>query len=207
MIRLNAAFRADVEWWHVFVSDWNGVSMMLKRGLSVPEVEMWSDASGSWGCGAFWGERWFQVAWERCGEFRAASIAAKELLPIVVAVGIWGPYWVGSTVLCHCDNLAVVGAVQGDYCKDNAMAHMLRCLFFLEAKFNLRLAAKHVAGVENGGADALSRNKLETFFDLFPQASRVPSPVPAGLVERSITPQPWTLVDWRSWLTSMLSAP
>jgi len=30
MIRLNAAFRADLEWWHVFVCSWNRVSMMLR---------------------------------------------------------------------------------------------------------------------------------------------------------------------------------
>ena len=28
MIRLNAGFRADLEWWHAFVADWNGVSMI-----------------------------------------------------------------------------------------------------------------------------------------------------------------------------------
>ena len=28
MIRLNTAFRADLEWWRVFASSWNGVSLM-----------------------------------------------------------------------------------------------------------------------------------------------------------------------------------
>ena len=28
MFRLNAAFRADMEWWHVFVQLWNGVSLL-----------------------------------------------------------------------------------------------------------------------------------------------------------------------------------
>ena len=53
MIRLNAGFRADLEWWHAFVVDWNGVSMIrggeLKQGERM--VEIWSDASGSWGYG------------------------------------------------------------------------------------------------------------------------------------------------------------
>jgi len=51
-IRLNAAFRADLEWWHVFADSWNGVSMMMSESLESPGVEIWSDASGSWGCGA-----------------------------------------------------------------------------------------------------------------------------------------------------------
>ena len=49
-IRLNAGFRADLEWWHAFVADWNGVTMIrggeLKQGERM--VEIWSDASGSW---------------------------------------------------------------------------------------------------------------------------------------------------------------
>ena len=87
-IRLNAAFRADLEWWLVFVSSWNGVSMMLEECLRAPGVEIWSDASGSWGCGALWGGRWFQLEWSQHQDLADASIAVKELLPIVVAAAI-----------------------------------------------------------------------------------------------------------------------
>ena len=54
-----------------------------------------------------------------------ASIAAKELLPIIVATAIWGPSWRGSTVLCHCDNEVVVAAVKSGYCVWSSL-----CLFF-----------------------------------------------------------------------------
>ena len=43
MIRLNTAFRADLEWWHVFVSSWNGISTMVKESYQKPGVEIWSD--------------------------------------------------------------------------------------------------------------------------------------------------------------------
>jgi len=35
-IRLNAAFRAYLEWWHVFADSWNGVSMMMSESLESP---------------------------------------------------------------------------------------------------------------------------------------------------------------------------
>ena len=60
MIRLNAAFRADLEWWHVFASSWSGVTLMREAGLQTPSVEIWSDASGGWGCGAWWGSSGFK---------------------------------------------------------------------------------------------------------------------------------------------------
>ena len=133
MIRLNSAFRADLEWWHVFAS---GVAMMREGNGRDQGVEIWSDASGSWGCGAFWGAEWFQVPWCEWPDFGEASIAAKELLPIIVAVAVWGPVWRGQCVVCHCDNQSVVDVVRGGYGKHSRLALMLCCLFFLEAKYD-----------------------------------------------------------------------
>ena len=58
-VRLNARFRADLEWWHSFTKEWNRVSMTIPRNESI--IEIWSDASDSWGCTAYSGKRWFQV--------------------------------------------------------------------------------------------------------------------------------------------------
>ena len=208
MIRLNAAFRADLEWWHVFACSWNGVSLMREAGFQSPSVEIWSDASGGWGCGAWWGRRWFQVKWSEWPVFSGASIAAKELLPIVVASAIWGAHWGrGSAVVCHCDNESVVAAVRGGYCRDPTLAHMLRCLFFLEARFDLSLTARHVPGVENGAADSISRNNLHRFFVLLPQAHREPCPVPRELVQRLVVDAPWTSDVWSAWLETLSTAP
>ncbi len=112
-------------------------------------VEMLSDASGSWGCGALWAHQWCQIAWTEWPSFAEASIAAKELLPIIVAAALWGQKWEGVSVLCHCDNQAVVAAIRGGYCRDPTMAHMLRGLFYLEAKHEMRLTAVHVPGVQS----------------------------------------------------------
>ena len=46
-LRLNREFGADVEWWHLFLSEWNCVSTLRKVRAESPEVEFWSDASGS----------------------------------------------------------------------------------------------------------------------------------------------------------------
>ena len=62
-IRMNAAFRADLEWWHAFASSWNGVSMMRGSDPKPASAEIWTDASGGWGCGALWEGHWFQVKW------------------------------------------------------------------------------------------------------------------------------------------------
>ena len=61
--------------------DWNGVAMMSREKGPLSGVEMWSDASCSWGCGAIWATEWLQIAWNKLPNFREVPIAAKELLP------------------------------------------------------------------------------------------------------------------------------
>ena len=61
-IRLSSITRSDLCWWSSFMEGWNGISLMFNGApLSTPLV---SDASGSWGYGAFWGTRWFQWKWQ-----------------------------------------------------------------------------------------------------------------------------------------------
>ena len=47
------------------------------------------------------------------------------------------------------------------YCKDPAMARMLRCLFFLEAKFDFTLSAVHVSGSEQSSVESIEARPTE----------------------------------------------
>ena len=46
--------------------------------------------------------RWLQYPWP--DRVEAWSIAVKELIPIVVALMLWGQLWTGKVVEIHCDN-------------------------------------------------------------------------------------------------------
>ena len=61
-VRLNRGFRSDLHWWACFLPAWNGRGMMSSVVRGKPQVLLTSDASGSWGCGAYLvsGE-WFQL--------------------------------------------------------------------------------------------------------------------------------------------------
>ena len=52
-IYLNIPAIADITWWHLFISTWNGISMLWDTGAKKADFTVTSDASGSWGCGAF----------------------------------------------------------------------------------------------------------------------------------------------------------
>ena len=57
-IRLNLPARADIMWWFIFVEQWNGISLLWDIGLHVPEVMVYSDASGSWHFMKVTGSNW-----------------------------------------------------------------------------------------------------------------------------------------------------
>ena len=177
--------------------------MLYSSRLEHPDVSLWSDASGSWGCGAVWNNRWFQLSWQEVPEFEKAPIAAKELFPIVLAAALWGKEWGGLTVLCNCDNEAVVASIKAGRAKETHMAHLLRCLFFIEAKRCCTITSAHVPGKRNERADALSRNQLSCFFSLTPQAERQQVPVPQVVVEALIKLNSWTSPAWRRWFSTI----
>ena len=57
-------------------------------------VDLESDASGSWGCGAAWGDHWLRWKWNSTAQ--QWDISPKELLPILAACVVWGRLWSGK---------------------------------------------------------------------------------------------------------------
>ena len=90
-LRLNHQFRADLYWWSTFAASWNGEALFPPAPN--PTVEFASDASGSWGCGAWCGERWWQLRWP---QGRESKISFKELFAVVVLLAVWGRGWRGQ---------------------------------------------------------------------------------------------------------------
>jgi len=107
-VHLGVAARSDLLWWYTFMAQWNGIGMISHpRGTS---VVIWSDASGSFSCGALCPalSRWFQLEWARTravsGVGEEHSITWMELLPIVLSSVIWGAALRGQRVTVNCDN-------------------------------------------------------------------------------------------------------
>ena len=72
-VHLNSSARADLAWWHTFLRTWNGTSIMPPTN---PPLILVSDASGTWGCGAFYENCWFQLQWP--DSWSSVTIAPKS---------------------------------------------------------------------------------------------------------------------------------
>ena len=188
MVHLNVGFRSDLRRWACFLPIWN-------RSCQLSSVVLTSDASGSWGCGAYKSDGW----WFQLQSWRDTYITVKELLPIVIGAAVWGSRWRGLTMSCRCDNVAVVAIVTSARSKVEKVMHLMRCLSFFLARWEVSLVCSHIPGIHNGAADALSRDALSSFQRLMPGASKVPTELPYSVLNCLVRGAPdWANVDWVS---------
>ena len=180
------------------------MSMFASLHRSPSAAQLTSDASGGWGCGAYISTgQWFQLQWPEWWE--SVHITVKELVPIVVACALWGNTWKGKTIRCRCDNAAVVAIVRSGTSKHQLVMHLMRCLFFFVAVYQMYLEPVHLPGVRNEAADALSRGNVPRFMQLVPEADSTASPVQDGLRRALIQSTPdWSSPAWTSVLRTTL---
>ena len=161
------------------MNTWNGISLFWESRRSNPDIQIWSDASGSWGCGALSQGKWFQLQWTT--PLKSLSIAHKERIPIVIAGFVWSKQWAASIVQFITDNEAVATILNKLYCWDMGL---LRCLVFCAAKYNFWFTGVHTPGTKNTLADALSRNKVVLFRSQAPVITRqLPDAIAPGMVQ------------------------
>lgn len=168
--------RADLRWWAAFLPTWECSSTMLQSSWSSPsQLQLYTDASGELGYGAYYKGMWFNGHWDHTTH--SQSITWKELYAIVLAASTWGHLWRGKRILFHCDNLSVVGIWAKGSSTMPGIMDLVRVLYFIAARLEFHVTIQHISGVNNVIADALSRFRMDYFFSLAPQANTSPSPV------------------------------
>ena len=161
-------------------------------GSPLHPIAVHSDLSGSWGCGAWSDTSWFQLPWDT--HTRSTQIAVKELMPIIIAAGVWGRAWRGKSICCWCDNQAMVAALTMRSSRESHLMHMLQCLFFIKAHHHLHLSATYISTFDNHIAEDLCRNCVASFFSKVPHMDPRPTPSPPVLPSLLLKPQ----LDWVS---------
>ena len=142
LVRLGAGARADLAWWKCFLQSWSGSSFFPLPNAS---HNVYSDASGTYGCGAVVDSLgYFQLEWPLGWE--EIDISVKELVPVVVAAALWGGLWRGKHICFHSDNMAVVSILSTKTAKSPHLMHLLRCFSFYCAFYCINVSCVHVPG-------------------------------------------------------------
>ena len=176
-VRISPAVKADIHWWLQFATDWNGKGFFLDHSWTPsPAFQLFTDASDH-GYGAYWAGRWLSGSWSL--PQRRRDIQWRELYAVLVAATAWGAHWARKRLLVHCDNQAVVHIWHTGTTKHKALMCLVRALFYVAASNNFTVLLQHIAGVDNGIADALSRSQFCRFRSLAPEANPDPTPIPA----------------------------
>ncbi len=196
LIRIYRDFKADAAWWSSFITDWNGISLILAtEWTSNTELEVYSDASKI-GYGAVCGSEWFACTWSieaeatsRCSGdsvsddavLKRDSMPWKEMYTLVVAAATWGHRWKGKRIRFYCDAHSVVDFFLKGSSKRPQLAKLMRTMWFIGATNECTFEIVHLPGITNIYADLLSRDKVQEFLALSTFHSRsptTPSPLP-----------------------------
>lgn len=186
-IRLTRPLKADLLVWRTFLHSYNGRSCCQSPEVSSDDIQLFTDAAGSKGFGAILGSEWcsgeWPLSWQKNGLCR--NLTLLELFPIIVAVELWGPVLRDKRVCFYSDNMSVVYCISRLTSSSLPVLSLLRHLVLRCLQYNIWFRARHVPGVFNATADALSRFNWQEFRELLPGAARV---------GRSCPPALWDLV-------------
>ncbi len=184
-IRLDREARADLHAWSLFIAHFNGRAMLLPElWLSSSTLHLYSDASGTLGFAAVFGNKWFSGVWPAMWKTEQDTfhINLKEFLPVVLAIEIWGPYLANKCILFLCDNQTTVHVINKLSSRDSLTMQLVRRLAVAIMRHNIFLRSKHIAGKTNVIADRLSRLQMDEARKLAPWLDALATPVPQELL-------------------------
>ena len=157
-----------LEWWCNRENVLEGIPLRDFK----PEVEMFSDAS-KLGWGAHLGNLTVAGEWDATLRFR--HINSLEMLAVIEAIRHWSSLLQHKALMVNTDNQSVVASInfQGTT-RSQGLLDATLDLFLLCDEFNIDVRAKHIPGVRNVLADALSRpnRSMATEWSLHPEIFR-----------------------------------
>ena len=178
-ICLNKNSRADIQWWIDFLPSWNKKSIIPETlFVTSNDIKLFTDAS-SIGFGAIYGTSWIQGQWDT--KHQDMSIDYKELFAIVAAVLTWGSGWQGKRVIFITDNKPITEIWHSGTTSSIHLMSLVRKLFLIAARLEFSVSFKHIYGVNNPVADALSRFQMSKFHHLVPDADQQPTRLPPAI--------------------------
>ncbi|KAK6185508.1 hypothetical protein SNE40_007726 [Patella caerulea] len=188
-IRITKSLREDMLTWLHFLENFNGETFFPEsEWLSSDTLNLFTDSSGNGllGCGAYFAGQWVYFGWPKAWENKSilADITFLELVPIVIALELWGFRFSNKRLLLHVDNMALVRILNTCTSKSKRVMSLIRPLLMVFLKHNIVFRATHVRSQDNGICDSISRQQWERFRQLAPEADENPLNVPNNIIEK-----------------------
>ena len=186
--KLSRGATEDLKLWLFFLEQFNGKWFFLQeQWISSSVMQLYTDAAAKLGFGGMFNTHWFfgtfPPAWSKL------NIVTLELLPIVVAVKLWGQRWHTQCIEFMTDNMTLVHIINRQTSKEKDVMILVCALVFFCLKFNINFRAKNIPGKHNHLTDALSRLQIDKFRHMAQGADLDPTPI--------VQLPPF--LDWNTW--------
>ena len=166
-IRVDREMRLDLTIWEQFLHQPEAYCRPFTDFLSTftaEDINLYTDSSGSLGCGGFCDSAWFSQKWDESFLLKhRPSIEYLELYAVTVAVMLWIHKFQNRKVALFCDNMSVVHMLNNTTSSCKNCMILIRIIVLLSLKYNVRVSAKHVTTKANKISDLLSRLKISSF--------------------------------------------
>ncbi len=172
-----AGAQADIGWWSIFYSIWNGVRILAN---DMPSLQVFTDASGTKGLGGLFGNYWFSSRIPHC--FCGEDIQFKETYAVLRAILCWGDLWDGAHVNFNVDNQAVVAWLNSGSGKSPRSMMILWMISMLAAFLNFSFSSSWISTVDNAIADAASCFQYSKLFQLAGHLPRTSSSMKSPII-------------------------
>lgn len=147
IIHVSHDLKLDLQWWLLFLDQYNGVSVIGTNILECSEVLFSTDASLS-GCGAICEGEYLHPLFPSSIVQQQLSITQLEPLTVVVAVKLWQSKLEGRCIRIHSDNQSCVEIISMRS-RNIFLQTCLRELWSTLAINNIILMAAHIPGHGN----------------------------------------------------------
>ena len=145
-VRLTAAVRADLRWWHTFLPLWNGTFPLVPPRAQVTADSQLSTDSSRRGAGAYHEGRWWSLLWpDEIAQDPAPSMMYLEMIPVLLSCVMWGHLWSGKRVQVFSDNMGVVGSWGRGWAREPRTMAIIRHLLFLSATRGFILDVQYIS--------------------------------------------------------------
>jgi hypothetical protein len=182
-LRISEAVRLDLTVWLTFLDSFNGVSYIPDDiWLDSSNLQLFTDSAGSptMGCGCFFGTEWSFFRWPKawhCDEIMK-DITFLEMVPVMLALCLWGTQLQHKKVILRIDNEALVVVINKQTSKSKRLMQLVRQFVLVAMELGILFKAVHISTNLNSIADSISRMQWDRFRKLAPEASQEPVKIP-----------------------------
>ena len=147
----------DIKWWRVFMSEFDGISIMAENDYRLADEVIESDACLQ-GLGGLCGNEYFHIQVpDHIRALEQVAINELECLALLICLRIWAKQCAGLKIICKCDNETTVKVVNAGKAHNSFTQKCLREIAFISARNSVQVKVQWVKGISNRSADKLSR--------------------------------------------------